>query len=126
MKTHIFLFAMLFLMTSFALSAQSIAGDWAFERTAPDGTKVTNTMSMKEDGTFTVDFASDGQVNVLGTYTIDGNKITISDTPKESPCYGMLGVYNFKLAGDTATITLVEDACEIRRNDSPWELTRKR
>lgn len=125
MKTHNFLFILFFLMTSFALSAQSMVGTWTYEATTPDGTAVTNTMTMNEDGTFTVDFASDGKPDVLGTYKIDGNQITISDTPAESPCYGKDGVYSFQTEGDTITITLIEDACEIRRSDRPMILTRK-
>lgn len=125
MKTYNLLFTMLFLMTSFALSAQSMVGTWTYQATTPDGTEVTNTMTMNEDGTFTVDFASDGKADVLGTYAIDGNQITISDTPEESPCYGKDGVYSFNIEGDTVTITLIEDACEIRRSDRPMILTRK-
>lgn len=125
MKTHNFLVILLFLMISFDLSAQSMIGSWTYQGTTPDGTEVTNTMTMKEDGTFTVDFASDGKTDVLGAYTIDGSTITIKDTPKESPCYGKDGVYSFKLEGDTVTITLIEDACDIRRSDRPWTLTRK-
>lgn len=125
MKTHNFLFILLLFMTPFALSAQSMVGTWTYQDTTPDGTEVTNTMTMNEDGSFTVDFGSDGKANVLGTYTIDGSKITISDTAKESPCYGKDGVYNFKLEGDIVTITLIEDACEIRRSDRPMTLTRK-
>lgn len=125
MKTHHFLFILLLFTTPFALSAQSMVGSWTYQDTTPDGTEVTNTMTMHEDGTFTVDFASDGKADVLGTYTIDGSKITISDTPKESPCHGKDGVYSFKLEGDTVTITLIEDACEIRRRDRPWTITRK-
>ncbi len=125
MKTHNFLFILFFLMTSFALSAQSMVGTWTYQAPTPDGTEVTNTMTMNEDGTFTVDFASDGKADVLGTYTIDGSKITISDTPEESPCYGKDGVYSFSIEGDTATITLIEDACELRRSDRPMTLTRK-
>lgn len=125
MKTHHFWFLMLLFMTSCALSSQSVVGTWVYQDTAPDGTEVTNTMTMHDDGTFTVDFASDGKEDVLGTYAIDGSKITISDTPKESPCYGIDGVYSFNMEGDALTITLIEDACEIRRRDRPWTLTRK-
>lgn len=123
---HHFLFILLLPMTSFALSAQSMVGTWTYQDITPDGTEVTNTMTMHEDDTFTVDFASDGKVEVLGTYTIEGSTITIRDTPKESPCYGKDGVYNFQLEGDALTITLIEDPCEIRRRDHPWTITRKR
>ena len=125
MKTHPFLFMLLLFTAPFALPAQSMVGSWIYQDTTPDGTEVTNTMTMLEDGTFTVDFASDGKVEVLGTYAIDGSQITIRDTPEESPCYGKDGVYSFSLEGDVATITLIEDACEIRRRDRPWTITRK-
>ncbi|MBK8967995.1 MAG: hypothetical protein IPM36_15280 [Lewinellaceae bacterium] len=126
MKMHHFLFILLLSMTPFALTAQSMVGSWTYQATTPDGAEVTNTMIMNEDGTFTVDFASDGKAEVLGTYTIEGSKITIRDTPEESPCYGKDGVYNFQLEGDALTITLIEDACEIRRRDRPWTITRKK
>lgn len=123
---HHFLFILLLSMTPFALTAQSMVGSWTYQATTPDGAEVTNTMIMNEDGTFTVDFASDGKAEVLGTYTIDSSKITIRDTPEDSPCYGKDGVYNFQLEGDALTITLIEDACEIRRRDRPWTITRKK
>lgn len=126
MKSHLFFFFLLLFITPFALSAQSMVGSWTYQDTAPDGTEMTNTMVMHEDGTFTVDFASDGKVEVLGTYTIDGSKITIRDTPEESPCHGKDGVYSFTADGDSITITLIEDACEIRRRDRPWTITRKK
>ncbi|MEZ4939540.1 MAG: hypothetical protein R3D58_01660 [Saprospiraceae bacterium] len=126
MKMHHFLFILLLSMTPFALTAQSMVGSWTYQATTPDGAEVTNTMIMNEDGTFTIDFASDGKAEVLGTYTIEGSKITIRDTPEESPCYGKDGVYNFQLEGDALTITLIEDACEIRRRDRPWTITRKK
>lgn len=126
MKAQTFLLALFFLTTPFFLSAQSMVGDWTYQGPGPDGKEITNTMTMKEDGTLSVDFGSDGQVEVVAAYTIEGDQITINDTLEQSPCYGKAGVYTFKIDGDNITITLVEDACDLRRRDRPWTLTRKK
>ena len=63
---HHFLFILLLSMTPFALTAQSMVGSWTYQATTPDGAEVTNTMIMNEDGTFTVDFASDGKAEGFG------------------------------------------------------------
>lgn len=99
------------------LSAQSITGSWIMEGTTPDGVKVANKVSFGEDGVFTVDFGMDGSIDVNGTFTVDGGKISLSDSMEESPCYGKVGVYTFVVAGDEVTVQLVEDPCDARRGD---------
>ncbi|PHN02489.1 hypothetical protein [Flavilitoribacter nigricans] len=115
-----------FTITPFFLTAQSMVGDWTYSGPGPDGEELINTMSMKEDGSLSVDFGSDGQIEVVASYTIEGKQITINDVSEQSPCHGKAGVYEFALDGDNVTITLVEDACELRRRERPWVLTRKK
>lgn len=121
-----FLSMLLCLLTPFALSAQSVAGTWTEQITTPDGEQVTSTFVMTDEGILTVDFTSDGQIDVMSTYTTDGSQIIVVDTMNESPCKGKKGVYNFKIDGDTITISLVEDGCDLRRREQPWSMTRKR
>lgn len=83
----------------------------------PDGQTVTNKVTFKADGALQVDFGNDGSVDVHSTYTLDGNKISMNDTTKESPCYGMKGIYEIKIEGDKCTFTVVEDACAVRKGD---------
>ncbi|MEM1324653.1 MAG: lipocalin family protein [Bacteroidota bacterium] len=125
MKTQLFFALLFFVSTPFFLSAQSIVGDWLIDSQTADGTPTQDIFSMKADGTFTVDFGSDGKVDVLGTYTINGDQITIQDTPKESPCYGKKGIYEFKVEGDIMTGKMISDECELRRSNRPMKMTRK-
>jgi hypothetical protein len=114
--SKLLLFSILF-MASGSLSAQSLVGDWTMEAYTSDGTKVTNKISFKADGSMTVDFRSDGNVDVHANYSMDGDKLSISDTAEQSACYGKVGVYQVSLNGDEATIKVVDDPCDQRRGE---------
>lgn len=105
------------LLSPLFLSGQSIYGSWAMEGTTSDGETVTNTVSFMENGQMTVDFGSDGSVDVEAAFTLDGNQISISDSNEESPCYNKIGIYAFSIDGKTMTAEVVEDPCDERRGD---------
>jgi hypothetical protein len=123
-KTTLFF---LFLTLPFFLAAQDYVGSWNMPGMLEDGTKITNTVTMKADGTMTVDFGSDGAVDVNMTYTVTDGVISMTDHSKESPCHGTVGKYRIAVSGDTMTATLVDDPCDARRGDgSKMVMTRKR
>lgn len=124
--SQLFLAAAL-LLTPFFSSAQSYIGDWQWDQKTPDGNVITSTMSFKADGTYAVDFESDGTPEVMGKYTYQDGKMTIEDT-SEGACKGVEAVYALTVEGNTATAKMVSDPCEVRAGDndgSAMTLTRK-
>lgn len=107
----------LFLAAPFFLTAQDYLGSWNMAGVAPDGTKVTNTVTMNADGTMTVDFGSDGTIEVRSTYSVSDGVVSMTDSSKESPCHGMTGKYRLAVSGNTMTAKLIEDPCDARRSD---------
>lgn len=66
-------------------------------------------------GQYTV-YSAEDSVLVEGTYDVSGDTITLTDVGGE--CAGTPGVYTFTIeGGDIASMELVEDACEPRRQD---------
>ena len=125
MKKQTPLFIVLFLFTPFLMTAQSIVGDWLMDGKTPDGHTIVNKVSFNADGTLTVDLGNDGSIDVNATYTVEGNKVSMDDTSKESPCYGTVGIYEIKIEGDKCTAKVVEDACAVRKGDGkPSIMTR--
>lgn len=55
--------------------------------------------------------------NVVGTYTVDGNKVTMTDTGGTNACEPAegSGVYTFSVDCDRLTFTLVADNCDGRK-----------
>lgn len=92
------------------LSAQSPVGKWKFQFETPDGTLVI-AADIKADGTYALDMGNDGSAEVNGTYTMSGDKMTISDDAGD--CTGK-GVYTVAVTDNTLTMTRVSDECENR------------
>lgn len=118
MRTETTTLIVLFLVVPFFLGAQDYLGTWSMPGLAEDGSKITNTVTISKDGSMTVDFASDGTVEVRSTYTVTDGVVSMTDSGKESPCYGIVGKYRLAVSGDTMTATLVDDPCDVRRADS--------
>jgi hypothetical protein len=75
--------------------------------------------TMTADGTFDVDLHHDGTRDVWGTYTVNGDTVTIQGTGGKTPkgCKGP-GVYKFSRPdGNTLTFTLVSDTCRDRKKN---------
>ena len=94
--------------------AIDITGDWASSLADREGNMIPVTLSFTADA-YTADFGSDGTVDVAGTYTLDGNQISMTDKEAtDEPCPGT-GVYNILLEGDEMRLELVDDECEMRK-----------
>ena len=124
MKTTKLLPILVLLFTPFLMQAQDFIGAWTISGTTPQRKPVTNTITFNADKTKTVDFGSDGKVDVRSTFTVNGKQVSVSNTGQEGGCYGKVGVYNVTVAGDILTATLVNDPCEARRADV-MEMKRK-
>ena len=105
-----------------SLMAQSITGDWEHLFSSPEG-DYPLTLSIGEDGTYSVDLGQDGSIEVKGTYSIDGDKLTMQDTSGEMMC-DQKGVYSFKIEGKSMVFTRVEDGCEGRGAEETREFTK--
>ena len=62
----------------------------------------------------------DGEDWVKGTYTVDGNMLTMSDTWEDPAviqpsCIGVPGRYTWEIKNDTLIARAVDDACEARK-----------
>lgn len=102
------------------MSAQSVPehlGDWMYELTQEDGSKVPVKLTIQDNGMILGDFGNDGTIDVYTVYTINDNTITIQDVSTNSSCYDIIGVYELRIKGNTNTVRAVHDPCEARRND---------
>jgi hypothetical protein len=85
--------------------------------------------AIKADGTFGVDLKHHGKRDAWGTYTIQGDQITIQRTGGVNPkgCGGP-GVYKFDRTDDTLQFTLVSDKCKLRQKNvlQPWTPWKKK
>jgi len=79
--------------------------------------------AIKADGTFDVDLKHHGRRDAWGTYTVQGDQVTLHRTGGVKPkgCEGP-GVYQFKRTNDTLQFTLVSDQCKLRQKNvlQPW------
>ena len=91
----------------------------------------TNSMGtvwvIKADGTFDVDLKHHGRRDAWGTYTLQGDQVTLERTGGVNPkgCDGP-GVYKFKRTDETLQFTLVSDKCKLRQKNvlqcwKPWK-----
>lgn len=89
-------------------------GSWKLTMTTPDGQEMAAIMTFK-DGAFEGDFMMNGEIDVAGTYAIDGDQITIQDDGEtgENPCEGP-GTYSVVMSDNGMSLTLVEDDCGQR------------
>ncbi len=122
MKTLLKFCFLLCFVSANSLMAQSIAGDWLHMFSSPDG-EFPLTLSIGEDGTYSVDMGQDGSIELKGTYTLDGDKLTMQDTSGEAMC-DQKGIYSVKVDGKKMVFTRIEDTCEGRGAEATREFTR--
>jgi len=74
---------------------------------------------IKADGTFDVDLSGHGKREAWGTYTVQGDTMTLQRVGGIKPkgCDGK-GVYKFKRDGDNLSFTLVSDKCRLRKKNA--------
>jgi hypothetical protein len=83
------------------------------------------------DGSFT-GTTPDGKEWVRGTYTVDGDTMTMVDTWEDTQvlterCEGIAGRYAWKIDNDTLTAQAIEDTCKGRAetiNGMAWKRVR--
>jgi len=82
---------------------------------------------IKADGTFDVDLTHHGKRDAWGTYTVQGDQVTLQRTGGMAPkgCKGP-GVYTFKRTDQGLQFTLVSDKCKLREKNvtqtwTPWK-----
>ena len=106
------LFALLCITPFF--TAIDITGDWSSALQDREGNSIPVTLSFTAD-TYAADFGNDGTVDVAGSYTLEGNQISMTDREDiEEPCPGT-GVYTILLEGNEMRLELVSDDCEVRK-----------
>ena len=111
----LFVFALFVLSLSATAFAQQagMVGKWAGQFTNPDGSALKFTLTLS-DNAYEFDMGMDGAPDLYGSYTSEGDQITIWNTRGASDCPDQKGVYKVTLDGDTATFTKVTDACPGR------------
>lgn len=116
MKLSQLLLAVAFLMAPFFMNAQAQLGTWTWETTGPNGEKMNMQVTFKADNTFAVDAGVDGTIDIQGTFSLAGDRMTIKDNGGN--CDGKPGVYDMVVKGDTVNITMVSEECEDRKGGS--------
>ena len=88
----------------------AVVGTW----TNPVGTVWT----IKPNGTFEADITTDGKRDLWGTYTVNGDQMTMQRKGglNAKGCQGP-GIYKFTRDGDSLTFTLVSDRCKLRKKN---------
>jgi hypothetical protein len=85
--------------------------------------------AIKADGTFDVDLKHRGRRDAWGTYSVQGDQVTLQRTGGVKPkgCDGQ-GVYKFSRTDDTLQFTLVSDKCKLRQKNvlQPWKPWKKK
>jgi hypothetical protein len=85
--------------------------------------------AIKADGTFDVDLKHHGKRDAWGTYTVQGDQVTLQRTGGVKPkgCDGP-GVYKFKRTDGGLQFTLVSDKCKLREKNvlQPWTPWKKK
>jgi len=102
------------------LFAQSVQGTWTINFSSPEGEPVAVALTLAEN-TYTVDFGNDGEHEVEGSYTLEGETMTLWDT-SGNPDYmceaNAKGIYTITLTDATMTMTRISDECKGRGGPS--------
>lgn len=115
MKPRFLPFLTLILLFSSGLSAQKLDGAWKCHDETREGRKANLKLLMNKDGTFGLDIGNDGSVDIKGTYTIEGDKMTIYDTTGEEACdTKQKGVYRIQWTKKAFTMVTLSEECPNR------------
>lgn len=114
MSIHALLYAGLLLALTTAIADPDPSGSWKMTMPGPDGTELVVLLTL-DNGKYQGDLGNDGQIDVSGTYTLNGDQITLQDDPTNStnPCEEP-GTYTITIDGDQMTMTLESDTCNRR------------
>lgn len=100
-----------------SLHAQDpLVGDWKTNIPGDQGQMMPMKVSIKADGTYSLDYGMDGVVDVNGAYQRNGENMTIWDVSGQSDCVEKKGVYKVEIAADgkSYSMTRVSDDCAMR------------
>jgi hypothetical protein len=113
-KTAKIVFLGLLFCLPFSLMAQTatLVGDWKTQIPDDTGKLMPVKLTMKSDGTFTVDLGVDGTSDITGKYTIEGEQITIVEVT--GSCPDKKGIYKIVVTATTFNMNRVSDECETR------------
>jgi hypothetical protein len=110
-----------------AFSQGDLVGNWKTVGKMEDGSPFDILLSISDDGSFTVDFGADGQVDVKGYFETKDDQVTIVE--KEGlnvECKDVKGVYKYTADAASLVMVRVEDACPGRSGPSGrMEFTRQ-
>ena len=113
MKKSVIISRTLLLTTAFLFSILVCNGqDGPSDQVVGTWTKTFNersvTFTISSDNKYQVEFAGDSEIDVWGSYVIDGMQITFNDEGGE---YGsdVAGVYEFKATETSLTFSVVDD-----------------
>lgn len=100
---------LLVIISAFAFQQHEIVGIWKYND--PDGNALM--IEFKEDNTYQVDFGNDGSYDLMGSYAIEGDKLTITDAVGD--CQGKPGVYTMAFASSKLTLSQISEECQARK-----------
>lgn len=78
-----------------------------------EGNPVPLQVTINSGGTYSVDIAGDGNVDINGKYELNDGKMTVQDTGGPEACNGK-GVYSIEVTEKTLKMTRVSDECPNR------------
>ena len=110
--------ALVLILPLFMFAQRSLEGSWTTTFPGQDGSAVVAKLVIGEDGTYTVDFGADGQVEINGTYKTDGNQIIIRDMGEGPDACNGKGVYNFTVDDVAMVMERVSDECPNRGGEA--------
>lgn len=111
----------------FLASQGSLTGDWQSTILMEDGSIMPFLVSISDDGSYTIDFAVDGTVEVKGVFETEGDLISMIDRETIAfECKDVKGIYRFKQDSDTLVLERVEDPCPGRGGNGRMEFTRRK
>ena len=68
---------------------------------------------------YSLDMNKDGSVEVSGKWKIEGEQIQFEDSGGPMACRSAVGIYKYKLDGDSLNLTLIQDDCPGRKMMMP-------
>lgn len=108
------LLSFLFVLISFQ-SNSDLVGKWYLED--ENGAKVY-IVEFKTNLTYEVDLGANNDIDVIGKYSLQADKMTVQDTGGPEACdIAQKGIYQLKINANQLTVTKIQDECPGRGGD---------
>ncbi len=113
---HLKLLVLALLFPLFTYAQDDHIGDWKIDYTDENGMMQSTKLSIASNGTYTIDFGMNSNIEVKGNYEMADDKMTIWDTEGEYACIGedKKGVYRVSVSSGSLTMTRISDGCPQR------------